>query len=41
MSAQSGITVTQELTDTFASAVDKSDVRFVKVTIVNGMLYPL
>ena len=36
MSAASGISVSPELTDAFAQAVDGSDVRFLKVAIRNG-----
>ncbi|KDQ60680.1 hypothetical protein JAAARDRAFT_31659 [Jaapia argillacea MUCL 33604] len=38
MSATSGIGVSQELTDTFASAVDSQSVRFLKISIQNESL---
>jgi len=40
MSAQSGITVSNELTSAFSDAVNSSDVRFLKIIIQNEYLVP-
>lgn len=39
MSANSGIGISKELSDTFAAAVESNSVRFIKVGIEKGM-YP-
>jgi hypothetical protein len=39
MSATSGITVSPELTSTFADAVSSKNVRFLKISIENGLHY--
>jgi hypothetical protein len=39
MSATSGITVSPELTSTFADAVASKNVRFLKISIQNGLHY--
>lgn len=37
MNSASGIGASQELIDCFAKAIDKDDIRVIKVSIVNGM----
>ena len=39
MNSASGIGAAQELIDSFAKAIDKDDVRVIKVSIVNGTLH--
>jgi twinfilin-like protein len=39
MSATSGIAVSPELASTFADAVSSKDVRFLKISIQNGLNY--